>query len=262
MKTGSRGHRLALLDVLTLCLALRVSCHDNTQGSAVCAWKMKNSLSVIEQSDGWETCPLASDWSLWSHNPTCLERVDTQDDEDSPADCVFSLTTFRHNQGISLITTPNLAASLTNSMDDSILTSDLRTHLQSQRSKLTSSYEIRELRGRGKGLVASRNIPRYKTIMVGFPVLIVRLGFINDGRLTERQKRRMMQTAVRQLPAVQRDAVMSLSRSTGGEPILDILRTNAFGIEVDGEQHLGLFVDGSVCMASPLMFFFVLSPIN
>ena len=82
--------------------------------------------------------------------------------------------------------------------------------------------------------------------MVGFPVLLVRMDFINDDHYTQRQKHQMVKAGVSQLPTVQKQAVMALARSTGGEPILDAIRTNGFGVEVDGVQHLALFTDGSV----------------
>ncbi|KAK4235342.1 SET domain-containing protein 5 [Achaetomium macrosporum] len=81
--------------------------------------------------------------------------------------------------------------------------------------------------------------------MVGFPVLLVRLDFVNGDRYSRRQKRIMMETGVRQLPRQQQAAIMALQRNTGGEPILDILRTNGFGIEIGEAQYLALFTEGS-----------------
>ena len=82
--------------------------------------------------------------------------------------------------------------------------------------------------------------------MIGFPVLVIRLDFINEDRYTQRQKRLMMEAAVKRLPSEQQKAIAALARSTGGEPILDALRTNGFGMELEGIQHLALFIDGSV----------------
>ncbi|KAG7293717.1 hypothetical protein NEMBOFW57_003774 [Staphylotrichum longicolle] len=55
----------------------------------------------------------------------------------------------------------------------------------------------------------------------------------------------MMETGVRQLPAEQQREIAALARNTGGERILDALRTNGFGIDIEGVQHLALFIDGS-----------------
>jgi hypothetical protein len=172
------------------------------------------------------------------------------ENESDPADCVFTFPTFRGNQGISLITTPHLAASIVDTLDDSRVSSPGSrpnlSNLEQEREDKTATYEIRDVPGRGKGLVAKRRFARHETIMVGFPVLVVRLDFINGDRFTRRQKRSMMETSVRQLPQGQQEVIMALQRNTGGEPILDILRTNGFGIEIGGEQHLALFTEGSV----------------
>jgi hypothetical protein len=195
-----------------------------------------------------ETCSLASDWSIWSEQPFCLEPQ--EEDDPGQQDCVFTLSAFRGNQGISLITTPDLAASVADFLDDSRMSPAFRRQLsssgQQRQPEKQSGYVIRDIPGRGKGVVAKRRFARHQTIMVGFPVLVIRLDFLNSDGYTQRQKRILMETSVGQLPPEQRKAIMALARTTGGEPILDALRTNGFGIEIEGVQHLALFIDGSV----------------
>ena len=240
---------MLLLVLLALWQALPIECLNHGPNSrwAMCSWNTRDGLLSLWQ--GNETCPVAGDWSPWSHHPVCLEPKDNKPDGSDPINCVFTLSTFRGNQGLSLITTPDLAASLVGSLDDSMVSPGLRNHLsgpgQAQQDGRVS-YKIQNLPGRGKGLVARRRISRHETIMVGFPVLLVRMDFINDDHYTQRQKHQMVKAGVSQLPTVQKQAVMALARSTGGEPILDAIRTNGFGVEVDGVQHLALFTDGSV----------------
>ncbi|KAK0702557.1 hypothetical protein B0T21DRAFT_321423 [Apiosordaria backusii] len=84
--------------------------------------------------------------------------------------------------------------------------------------------------------------------MVGFPVLIVRLEFINGDRYSAKNKRKMLDVAVAQLPRETRKKVEGLARSNPSNKkdwIVDVLRTNGFGIEIAGEGHLALFVEGS-----------------
>jgi hypothetical protein len=149
-----------------------------------------------------------------------------------------------------LITTPDLAASVVDFLDDSRVPSAVRNQLsrsvQQRQPEEKSGYEIRDIPGRGKGVAAKRRFARHETVMVGFPVLVVRLDFLNSDGYTQRQKRLMMETSVRQLPPEQGRAIAALARTTGGEPILDALRTNGFGIDIEGVQHLALFIDGSV----------------
>jgi hypothetical protein len=107
-------------------------------------------------------------------------------------------------------------------------------------------YEIRDVPGHGKGLVAKHGIAKYDIVMTGFPVFVIRLDFINEDRYTPRQGRRMMEKGVAQLPLPQKKTIMALARNTGGDPIMDVLRANGFGVEIDGIHHLAFFVDGSV----------------
>lgn len=153
-----------------------------------------------------------------------------------------------------MITTPDLAASLQDSIDDSSVPRKLRRNLlpdfrMSRDGR--EAYEIRDLPGRGKGLVAKAKFTKREVIMVGFPVFIIRMDFFNEDHYTQRQKRSMLEAGVNRLPPEQRKAILGLAKSTGGEPIMDIIRTNGFGIEVDGVQHLALFIDGSVSVLPP-----------
>jgi hypothetical protein len=178
---------------------------------------------------------------------------DDYDSEPLSPDCVFTLSAFRGNQGVSLITTPQLAASLADQLDDSRVSPVSRDQLASTGQSQPNdkiAYEVREIPGRGKGVIAKRKFEEHETIMVGYPVLIIRLDFINEDRYSRRQKRQMMEASVGQLSQEQRKSIQSLARSTGGEPILDALRTNGFGVEIDGIQHLALFTDGSVSTVS------------
>jgi len=200
---------------------------------------------LLQQGRG--VCTRADDWTPWSQQPLCPDSV--HDSDSGPADCVFTFATFRGNQGVSLITTPELAASLVQYFDDAHLPSRIKHQLSGsgqQKQDGSATYDIRELPGRGKGLVATHRVARHETVMVGFPVLIIRLDFVNGERYSQRQKRAMMETSVRQLPSEQQRAIAALARNTGGERILDALRTNGFGIDIEGVQHLALFIDGSV----------------
>jgi hypothetical protein len=85
-------------------------------------------------------------------------------------------------------------------------------------------------------MLATQKLHKHNVILVEFPVLIVRLDFINRDIFTERQKRAMLRKAVKQLPPGQRDAFMALARSTGGEPVLDVIRTNGFGLRFRGSN--------------------------
>lgn len=238
------GPQMLPLILFALWQTMGVSCLGYKRDWTICSRDAHNEplLSWQEQ----KTCPLATEWSPWSRRPFCPKPAG--DDEPGPADCVFTSDTFR-GHGITLITTPDLATSLVDFLDDSSVSQRLGRHSPPSanlREDATSTYQVRDLPGRGKGLVAMRRFAKHEVIMVGFPVFVIRMDFINEDRFTQRQKRLMMEAGVNQLPPEQKNAILALAKSTGGEPILDVIRTNGFGVEIEGVQHLALFIDGSV----------------
>ncbi|KAK3984254.1 hypothetical protein QBC44DRAFT_388955 [Cladorrhinum sp. PSN332] len=187
-----------------------------------------SSLFPLHLPPPLQTCPLPSNPNPWSLQPLCPQPH-----------CIFTSLPFRSSQGISLITLPHLAASLIPTLSHPYIPPS------------TVPWEITPLPGRGLGLLAKTKIKKHDQIMFGFPVLVVRLDFINGGRYTSKQKRRMLEEAVDRLGEEMKGKVLGLARSPEAGrnerdgPILDILKTNGFGVDVDGVQHLGLFVEGS-----------------
>ncbi|KAK4172731.1 hypothetical protein QBC36DRAFT_196300 [Triangularia setosa] len=186
------------------------------------------------------TCPLESDGTFWYPTPWC--PIPSDGYESGPPDCIFTTPHIR-NQGLSIITFPPLAASLISpALDDSLVPPSFRRYNSSEK------WTIAPLPSRGLGLVATGSFKQHETIMVGFPVLIVRLDFINGDRYSAKNKRKMLDVAVGNLPEQTRRQVEGLARSNLGNKkdwIVDVLRTNGFGIEVAGEAHLALFLEGS-----------------
>jgi len=59
----------------------------------------------------------------------------------------------------------------------------------------------------------------------------------------------LLHKAVDQLPSQERDNVYSLGQSNAGElPLLDIIWTNSFGLDLSGVRHMGVFPESSVCL--------------
>jgi len=99
-------------------------------------------------------------------------------------------------------------------------------------------------------VVTTRPFAKHETVLIDHPVLLVRYDFMRSERVGEQLRRRMLTRAVEQLPPGTRDAVAALARSTSGLTrdggwVADAIRTNAFGVEVDGVNHHALFLDGS-----------------
>lgn len=214
--------------------------------SRMCSWPSPSSPSR-------STCPLPIDdevgrskgaWGPWSHRPYCVEPANKD-----VKYCLYTMDTFR-GHGLSVITAPDLAASLTDAMDDAIVREELRDHPSSVMSSANNAdivYERRDLPGRGKGMVTRRRIRQWEVVMVDFPAIIAHVDTFDVMTLEERQ--RVLQRAIHRLPVSQRTAVMGLARSHGKDPLEDLLKTNAYGVEVDEALHMALFIDGSVCCA-------------
>ncbi|KAK4458991.1 hypothetical protein QBC42DRAFT_308172 [Cladorrhinum samala] len=206
-------------------------------------------------------CPLPSSQNPWSLPPLCPpprqssssssssssslnDDEEDDEDEDPSPDCIFTSQQFRSSQGLSVITSPYLASVLLPALSDTSLPPSLPPSPGPSRVP----WKIQPLPGRGMGLVATSKIQKHSRIMLGYPVLVVRLDFINGGRYSSKKKREMLDEAVDRLGGGVKKKILGLARSgqnKGDGVILDVLKTNGFGIEVGGEQHLGLFIEGS-----------------
>ncbi|OTA98384.1 hypothetical protein M426DRAFT_34383, partial [Hypoxylon sp. CI-4A] len=195
------------------------------------------------------TCPLPIDeeyvfdmgtWAPWKRRPYCIEPLESN--TPGPEFCVYTFEPFRGDQGISIITTPALAATAVEALDDAVVPPKLRDHPSSSlvaEGRDSPAYAIEDIPGRGKGLVAQRPIKKWEVVLVDYPVMLAHIGMFDMVGPETRQD--ILELALQQLPEKQQDEIMSLARSHGVEPIEDILRTNIFGVELGFEiPHLGL----------------------
>ncbi|KAI2472254.1 SET domain-containing protein [Annulohypoxylon bovei var. microspora] len=193
------------------------------------------------------TCPLPVDdetafekrsWHPWTYPPVCVEAEEAED----PKLCVYTYTKLRGETGLSLITTPETAASGIGILDDV----DPRWEVWARGIPLTVSdpppYEVRDLKDKGMGVIANRTIRKDEIVLFRHP-LIVR---ILDPRPWKPQDvMKLVHRATVQLPQSQGLQMLKLAHSKGGYIIDDIINTNAFGVLVDGVDHSGLYIDVS-----------------
>ena len=223
-----------------------------------CSWNNRGLISPLRT-----TCPLpiddesvedGGDWAPWTYPPIC---VDLKPQESSPSVknkeklppkyCVYTQVAFRGEHGISLITTPEMAASVSTGLDDSVVAPRLRDHPASwlnTNPDVEFSFDLKEFAGSGVGSVARRKIRQWETILVGFPAILARMDFMDV--LDPEGVREVMAKSLTQLPKVEQEEIFGLSRSTGGGIIQDILKTNIFGVEVEGDMHMALMPEASV----------------
>ncbi|KAB5572321.1 hypothetical protein GE09DRAFT_1269063 [Coniochaeta sp. 2T2.1] len=184
------------------------------------------------------------DWSPWTYPPYCVKPLNKP--RLDPPYCVFSSDHYRGGHGLSIITTPQLAASIADGLDDGIVPPHIRDHSSSflaQSDAPAPSFEITDLPGRGKGAVATRKIRQWEVAMVAYPAFISQMDLWEP--LGPDQIRAVLRQAIQQLPGEQQEIIFSLDHSTGGALVQDILNTNIFGIELDGVMHMGLYPETS-----------------
>lgn len=194
-------------------------------------------------------------WAPWTHRPVCLnstiltprgaggERLPGIPEPADAAPVKYCVYTHAHmgEIGLSIITTPEHAASSLHLLERPNL-----PHL-SRRSRAAATnadpnpppYEVADLPGKGKGVRATRKIRRFETILLEPAAIVV----VNEfARAVRRQDGyRLLHMAVDQLSDPGR--VLSLARSSpfALDDVEDLLRTNSFAGELDGEPHMGLF---------------------
>ncbi|KAI1212021.1 SET domain-containing protein [Annulohypoxylon truncatum] len=217
---------------------------------STCSAGSHKSLSGTQH--GLPVCPLPIDeesaaetgtWAPWKRRPYCVEPFMQDDDVTGPEFCLYTFEPFRGDQALSVVTTPVLAATIVDALDDSIVPPRLRVHPSNslgEDGKINPPFTIEDVSGKGKGLIAQRSIRKWDIVLVDHPALLAHMDMFDVVGSEIRQD--ILEQSLKQLPEEQREEIWLLDRSMGGEPIEDILRTNIFGVELGLEiPHLGLF---------------------
>jgi hypothetical protein len=183
-----------------------------------------------------KTGPDPSDWAPWTERPYC---ADTEY-------CVFTNSAFRGNHGVSIITTPEIAASspdllakLTSSHTFARLHRGGEDEEDEEEEEEEEPHTVRDIPGKGKGLFATRRIPRGEVLMEDYPSVLADVEF--PGRVRREQGRLLLERAIGQLG--QADEVLALARSsTAGAAVQeDVMRTNTFGLTIGERSRMALF---------------------
>lgn len=96
--------------------------------------------------------------------------------------------------------------------------------------------------GKGKGLVTVRLIKKGQTILLDPPRIIASAQF--PSYISKEKGLSLFNTVVDQLPAQDRELILSLDKSLGGTDIENVMKTNAFACQVDD----GGVGDGYMCL--------------
>lgn len=106
------------------------------------------------------------------------------------------------------------------------------------------TYEVEDVEGKERGVVSKRAIRAGEIIMRETPYVV---GFTSGpGGIAREENPWLLKEAFERLPETHRDRLAGVAVSTGGEWHEDAMRTNAFGVEVDGINFSALFPEIAV----------------
>lgn len=180
----------------------------------------------------------AAEWGPWTHRPYCIRS--TRDPRTKY--CVFT-NTFHGENGLSVITTPEAAAMSAEMFDDPYGLSFI-TAGSVGNSNEDSLFEVTDIPGKGKGVIATQEIRAYETIMVDHATVLADIGFPSS--VMKSQGHDLLHVAAGQLLEPGRVLNLSRSSSSGADYIEDVLRTNSFSQNLAGGPHMALYPTISV----------------
>ncbi|KAH6623886.1 hypothetical protein F5144DRAFT_659308, partial [Chaetomium tenue] len=181
----------------------------------------------------------------WTHPPSCIIPNAAGSTEKF---CVYSSSTFNDGSGIAIITDPETAAGVADTVQDPLPAWNSRHHL-ARRGRLSTEavdlpYTVTQIPGKGLGVVATKRIKRFDTILKSYPAMIADNEFLSLGKKTEGGLPggpRLFQKALDQLPDKERFLTMARSEEEHVHAVEDVIKTNAFGIIVDGRDMKGVY---------------------
>lgn len=117
-----------------------------------------------------------------------------------------------------------------------------------KRDRLGRAYVIKDIPGRGKGVVAARKIRQGEILMVDTPAVLVSMAVLAE--MKPHLRRRVMKRALEQVPEETKRKIDGLQRGSG-QGVDGIFGTNTESVVIgegkeDGEVHVGLFAELAV----------------
>lgn len=170
----------------------------------------------------------------WSFPLVCTELLPGVGDKL----CVYTSTSFSDGRGISIFTTPSLAAhflSLPAFTDPSFPSPGINED--------SGTWKIHPLPSRGLGLLATRPLSFKDRVTAYTPALLAYL----ESDLSTSEREKYYKIAVQQLPEVTREMFLGLATVYGVESVKhqDVVKANTFQMEVGGANHLAVFPETS-----------------
>ncbi len=183
----------------------------------------------------------------WTHLPYCAIPSSF---EGSKKFCVYSSSAFNDGSGISLVTKPETAASIADTILDPLPAWRSRGHLAGRsREHYDLGYQVMPIPGKGFGVIATRRIRQFESILTSFPAMIVddEVFSAKEGHGLLPEGTRLLQKALDQLRDKPRFLDLAKSQREGVHLVDDVIQTNAFGITVGGQDMKGVYPEIAVC---------------
>ncbi|CAK7235782.1 hypothetical protein SBRCBS47491_009412 [Sporothrix bragantina] len=152
-------------------------------------------------------------------NSTTAGAIEEKDEPNTKF-CVY--TNDRHGLGgLSIVTTPETASASADMWDED------EPRLPVDKKGHGPAYEIVDIPGRGKGVLATRKIKQYEAFMVDYAAMVVDL--------------RVAETVAREEGVLD----MAQTSTAARHPIENVLRSNAFhtALGAEDDSHMALFPD-------------------
>ena len=201
-----------------------------------------NDITLLLTGTSHNSCPLLTtgfsdpgSHSPWTHPPRCT-TTDTQ------TYCVYTTTTLGPN-GLSLIASPEAASALSPILAQ-IYHSSFPSRTSTRNLNLQPAFEVQDVPGKDKGLVATRFIRAKETFLLDYASLVVSTGFPQEVGMEEMWE--MLDEAVDRL--VDPDVVRGLdAMGRSGNTVEDVLQTNTFNSNLEIGKSFVVFPLISVC---------------
>jgi hypothetical protein len=188
-----------------------------------------------------ETVLLTGSWHPWSIPPTCTKP------KTKGRSKLCSFTTSNHwaGGGVSIITTPEVAAGVASQLHDpNIPWLEKERGSPFKTDSPAAPFEVRELPEKGLGVMATKFIRKDQVLMLGLPIM---LQISNSVPWGVYDVLKLLHRAGNQLPQKEQGEMLRLARKGKGYIIDDIMKTNSFDVTVAGVSHSGLYPEIAVC---------------
>lgn len=234
--------RHSILLASAICLASASSTGSPLQ---LCSWDPLARLGLLEPAcpplvDDKTAAKLAS-WAPWAYAPHCIYPPDRSD---TGKHCIYTYLTANGEGGMSIVSKPETAAFVAGMLAARSEPWGEEPSWQLSPGEHNRAYEVEDIRGKERGVVAKRPIRTGEVIMRETPFV---MGFTSGPKGIAREENPwMLKEAFERLPEGHRERLEEVAVSTGGEWHEDAMRTNAFGVGVDGLDLSALYPEIAV----------------